>query len=74
MASQPLELISSGGLAKRFGVSLELIQKLDRAGKIVPSLTIEGSGRRAWRGEDLPTIARQLAERKAGRWPAKQAA
>jgi hypothetical protein len=74
MTTSPV-LISSGGLAKRFGVSVELIQKLDRAGKIVPSVLIEGSGRRAWLGEDIPTIERQITERKsAGRWPATEAA
>ena len=68
-------LISSGGLAKRFGCSVELIQKLDRAGKIVPSIVIEGSRRRAWRGEDLPEIEQQMAARKStDRCPAAEAA
>ncbi len=62
MVTDTAELISTGGLAKRFGVSVEAVKKWDRAGRILPALRIDHSGRRVWRIEDLPTLDQQVAE------------
>ncbi|MDP9473773.1 MAG: hypothetical protein M3Q71_24450 [Chloroflexota bacterium] len=56
------ELISSGGLVSRFGVSLSTIKSWEAAGKIAPAIRVAGSGRRAWRVSDLPLIERQVSE------------
>ncbi len=66
------KLISSGGIASRFGVSREAIKTWERAGVIVPALRVEGSDRRVWQASDLPTLEAQINERMrvAGRAPA----
>ncbi len=66
------QLISSGGIAARFGVSRESIKSWERAGVIVPALRVEGSDRRVWHASDLPTLEAQISARMkaAGRVPA----
>lgn len=62
MDTETAELISTGGLARRFGVSVQAVKKWDRGGRILPALRIDHSGRRVWRTEDLPTLDQQVAE------------
>lgn len=62
MVAETAELISTGGLALRFGVSVQAVKKWDRDGRILPALRIDHSGRRVWRIEDLPTLDQQVAE------------
>ncbi|MDP9357334.1 MAG: hypothetical protein M3R02_19005 [Chloroflexota bacterium] len=64
MSSPAETLISTGGLAARLGVSVSLIKKLEREGIIVPGIVIEGSGRKVWRGEQLPAIQSQFDARR----------
>jgi hypothetical protein len=66
------QLISSGGVASRFGVSREAVKTWERAGVIVPALRVEGSNRRVWQASDLPILEAQISARMnaAGRVPA----
>ncbi len=57
-------LISTGGLAARLGVSVSLIAKLERQGVIPAGIVIEGSRRKVWRGDQLPTIREQFDARR----------
>ena len=58
-----LQLISTGFIARRCGVSTEAVKLWDRRGLIVPALKIEGTGRRVWRAEDLPLLETQINAR-----------
>ncbi len=49
-------LISSGELARRLSRSLSGVKKLEREGRIPPSIVILGSGRKVWPLRDLPAI------------------
>ncbi len=57
-------LISTGGLARRLGVSLSLIARLERQGVIPAGTVVEGSKRKVWRGDQLPTIREQFEARR----------
>ena len=46
-------LMSSGGVARRLGVSLSTVRNLERAGVIPPAMRLEGSDRRCWRESDI---------------------
>ncbi len=69
MDRQSLELVSTGYIAQRVGVSPESIKRYDRDGKITPSIRILGSDRRAWPLSALPVLEREIEDlrRKSGR-------
>ena len=52
-------LVSTGGVARRLGVSLSTVRNYERAGIIPESMTLEGSGRKAWRESDLADVPRR---------------
>ena len=52
-------LMSSGGVAKRLGVSLSTVRNLERAGVIPPAMRLEGSDRRCWRESDIVDVPRR---------------
>ena len=54
--------VSSGFVAQATGASLTAVKNWDRRRLIVPSMRIEGSGRRVWRTSDLPVIQAQVAQ------------
>ncbi len=58
------ELLSTGGLAARLGVSVSLIGKLEREGVIPRAIVIQGSKRKVWRADQLPTIREQFDARR----------
>ncbi len=57
-------LISTGGLARRLGVSISLVARLEKQGVIPAGIVIEGSRRKVWRGDQLPTIREQFDARR----------
>ncbi len=58
------ELLSTGALAARLGVSISLVSKLEREGRIPAATVVEGSKRKVWRGDQLPTIREQFDARR----------
>ena len=52
-------LVSTGGVARRLGVSPSTVRNYERAGLIPESMTLEGSGRKAWRESDLVDVLRR---------------
>ncbi len=69
MDSRQLELVSTGYIAQRVGVTPECIKRYDRDGKITPSIRILGTDRRAWPMSALPVLEREIEDllRKSGR-------
>ncbi len=69
MDSRSLELVSTGFVAQRVGVSPESIKRYDRDGKITPSIRILGTDRRVWPTSALPVLEREIEDllRKSGR-------
>ncbi len=59
-----LSLVSTGEIAKRLGVSVALVQKLERNGQLPPALRIEGNPRRVWRSDDWPLIRAKFEARR----------
>ena len=57
-------LLSTGGLAARLGISTSRVKQLEAAGVILRGQTVEGSGRRVWRADQLPIIQAQFQERR----------
>ena len=56
------DLVSSGFVARMTGLPLSTLKHWDRSGKVVPSLRLAGSNRRAWRVSDLPQLQEQVSE------------
>ncbi len=57
-------LLSTGEIARRLGVSLTLVQRLEKRGDLPPALIIAGSGRRAWPSDRWPEIVRRFEARR----------
>ena len=49
-------LVSTGGVARRLGVSPSTVRNYERDGRIPEAMTLEGSGRKAWRESDLADV------------------
>jgi len=49
-------LVSTGGVARRLGVSPSTVRNYERAGLIPEPMILEGSGRKAWRASDLADV------------------
>ena len=58
------ELLGTGDIARHVNYSLSGIKKLERLGVIPRALRVAGTGRRAWRSEDLPLIEERIAARR----------
>jgi DNA-binding transcriptional MerR regulator len=67
MANAASELLGTGDVAQHVGYSPSGIKKLERLGVIPRALRVAGTGRRAWRSEDLPLIEERIAARRAER-------
>lgn len=61
------ELLGTGDIADHTGYSRSGIKKLESLGVIPRALRVAGTGRRAWRSEDLPLIEKLIAARRAER-------
>jgi predicted DNA-binding transcriptional regulator AlpA len=58
------ELLGTGDVAEHTGYSRSGIKKLESLGVIPRALRVAGTGRRAWRSEDLPLIKERIAARR----------
>ncbi len=58
------ELLSTGAVARRLGVSISLVARLEKQGVIPAGIVIEGSGRKVWRGDQFPVIRKQFDARR----------
>ncbi len=58
------ELLGTGDVAEHTGYSRSGIKKLESLGVIPRALQVAGTGRRAWRSEDLPLIQERIAARR----------
>ena len=58
------DLLSSGAVARRLGLSLSGLRKLERRGAVPPSLRMAGLGRtwRVWPAADLAEIERAVEQ------------
>ncbi len=56
------DLVSTGYVARLTGLPLSTLKHWDRSGKVIPSLRLAGSNRRAWRVSDLPQLQEQVSE------------
>lgn len=57
-------LLSTGEIARRLGVSLTLVQRLEGRGDLPPALRIAGSDRRVWPSDRWPEIVRRFEARR----------
>lgn len=60
-------LVSTGAVASKFGVPVSTIKFWAKRGVLPGSITVQGSGRRAWRISDLPEIEERINARRARR-------
>lgn len=56
-------LISTGELARRVGISVSMVRKLEKIGAIPPADRLLGSDRRVYRGDDV-TVVREAIEKR----------
>lgn len=59
------ELLGPGELGSRIGYSVSGVKKLERLGIIPPAMRLVGSGRRVWKGADVPVIEERIKQRRA---------
>jgi DNA-binding transcriptional MerR regulator len=58
---------SAGGVARELGISVSLLDKLERAGAIPRVPRLEGSGRKLFTEGDVAAIRAVVAQRRAKR-------
>ena len=56
-------LLSTGAVATRLGVSVTLVQRLEKRGDLPPAMIVEGSRRKVWPIDQLPEITRRFSDR-----------
>ena len=50
------QLLSTGGAARTLGISVSLLMKYEREGKIPPAMRLVGSDRRVYAANDIEAI------------------
>jgi DNA-binding transcriptional MerR regulator len=65
MAERTEQLLGTGEIAARFGLSISTTKRLDRLGVLPTARRI--AGRRIWSMDDIPVIEERLEARRNGR-------
>ncbi len=68
------QMMSTGTVARHLGVSTSLLRRLEKAGTIPPAQRIAGLDRRVYDETDLEQLRKILADRRARRTDAAEAA
>jgi len=65
MPENTTEIISSGELARRCGISVSMVRKLEKLGLLEPATRVVGLDRRFFRGDDVSVVRELVDKRRA---------
>ena len=74
MSDNTTEVISTGELARRVGISVSMVRKLEQLGLLSPADRIVGLNRRYFRGDDVSVVRDLVNKRRASQTEGRAAA
>ena len=68
------DMVSTGEAARQLGVSMSLLRKLESIGVTAPARRVAGLDRRVYTAEEIESLRRIIADRRARQSPQLEAA